>query len=202
MSNERSRFLRYWNKEQATDYPRSMTSSHAGRIVIARPDFADLHFDMTVTMLLEHNEEGAFGLILNRPSDVTVQETFEQWIEPVGQPDVLFAGGPVSPESIVALGRGPSQGELVHDMHAVDLDSQPTLLAAESIEEVRIFAGYAGWAPGQLEGEIVNGGWWVVDGTADDVFFSEPDKLWAAVLRRQRDEMAWYAHYPADTSVN
>ncbi len=180
---------------------RPMSSTHAGRIVIARPDYSDIHFDMTVTMLLEHNEQGAFGLILNRPSNVTVAETLAGWEDSVNQPQNLFAGGPVSPESIVALGRGSVPGELAHGMHSVDLDSQPTL-ATSSVDEVRIFAGYAGWAPGQLEGEIGSGGWWIVDGTADDVFFPEPKKLWAAILRRQRDEMAWYAHYPADTSVN
>ena len=175
-------------------------SSQAGRLLIARPDFVDHDFDMTVTILLEHNEEGALGLVLNRPSTVEVSETFESWSDLVGDNRWIFAGGPVSTESIIALARG-SGGDLVHDMTSIDLEAQPAL-AAGGIDEVRIFAGYAGWAAGQLEGEILNGGWWLVDGTIDDVFCPDPSRLWPSILKRQPGELAWYAHYPTDASRN
>ncbi|MGI9595377.1 MAG: YqgE/AlgH family protein, partial [Acidimicrobiales bacterium] len=86
--------------------------------------------------------------------------------------------------------------------HSVDLDAQPTLVAAEGIEQVRVFAGYAGWASGQLEGEIANRSWWVVDGHISDLFTDDPSRLWSQVLRREGGEMEWYAHFPLDPSVN
>ena len=86
--------------------------------------------------------------------------------------------------------------------HSVDLDAQPALVAAEGVSGVRVFAGYAGWAAGQLEGEIATKQWWVVDATIDDLFTDDPDGLWARVLKRQGGELAWYAHYPSDPTLN
>ena len=177
--------------------------SYAGRILVARPDISDPNFDITITMVIEHTEEGALGLVLNRPSEVAVQETFAEWSEMVVDPPTVFAGGPVGIGSVIALGRSDQvDGELVHNMHPVDLQQQPSLVAGSGVEQVRIFGGYAGWGPGQLEGELANKGWWVVDGSADDVFSSQPSRLWAEVMGRQKGELAWYAHYPLDPSAN
>ena len=118
-------------------------------------------------------------------------------------PNVVFAGGPVDRDALIALGR-PSQadGDLVLGAHPVDLDDQPALVEAGGVASIRVFAGYAGWEAGQLEGEIANDDWWVVDATIDDLFTDDPDTLWARVLRRQGGELAWYAHYPIDPSLN
>lgn len=182
--------------------------SLAGRILIARPDFNEVSpfefaFTSTLTLILEHGSEGALGVVINQPSDSPVVDTFPDWEELAGDPPVLFTGGPVDGDALIALGR-PEQisGDLVLGAHPVDLDDQPALVRAQGISAVRIFAGYAGWYPGQLEGEIANEGWWVVDATIDDLFTDDPDTLWSRVLVRQGGNLAWYAHYPSDPSLN
>jgi putative transcriptional regulator len=183
-----------------------MAPSLSGRILVARPELHDPNFDATLTLILEHSDEGALGLVLNRPSRLTMADAFPDWEEMAADPDVVFAGGPVDRDALIALGRSEQcDGALVLGAHSVDLDAQPTLVAAEGVTEVRVFAGYAGWAAGQLEGEIANEGWWVVDATIDDLFTDEPGRLWAKVLRRQRGELRplrWYAHFPLDPSLN
>ncbi|MEM7339224.1 MAG: YqgE/AlgH family protein [Actinomycetota bacterium] len=180
-----------------------MAPSLSGRILIARPDLHGDAFDGTLTLILEHSEEGALGLVLNRPSEVTVEDTFPDWEELVAQPDVVFAGGPVDLDALIALGRSAEEaGPLVLGAHSVDLDAQPTLVAADGITDVRVFAGYAGWAAGQLEGEIANHSWWVVDAELDDLFTDDPDGLWARVLQRQGGDLQWYAHFPPDPGMN
>ena len=110
---------------------------------------------------------------------------------------------PVDRDALIALGRSEAcDGALVLGAHSVDLDAQPMLVKAEGIEQVRVFAGYAGWASGQLEGEIATDAWWVVDGGIDDLFTDDPAGLWARVLHRQQGEMQWYAHFPTDASLN
>ena len=180
-----------------------MAPSLSGRILVSRPEFRDPNFDATLTLILEHSDEGALGLVLNRPSPLTMADAFPDWEEMSALPDVVFAGGPVDRDALIALGRSETcDGALVLGAHSVDLDEQPTLVAAEGIKAVRIFAGYAGWASGQLEGEIANNSWWVVDAVIDDLFTDDPSKLWARVLQREGGDMAWYAHFPADPSLN
>ena len=180
-----------------------ISPSLSGRILVARPDLPDPNFDATLTLILEHSDEGALGLVLNRPSRLTMGDTFPDWEDMSAGPDVLFAGGPVDNDALIALGRSVrNDGALVLGAHSVDLDEQPPLVAAEGITEVRVFAGYAGWSAGQLEGEIMNKDWWVVDAAIDDLFTHDPFELWAKVLRRQGGELQWYAHYPEDPSSN
>jgi len=180
-----------------------MAPSLSGRILIARPEFHDPNFDATLTLILEHSDEGALGLILNRPSNLAMSDAFPEWEELAGRPDLLFEGGPVDRDALIALGRSQAgDGAMVLGAHSIDLDSQPALAVAEGIVQVRVFSGYAGWAPGQLEGEIANHGWWVVDACIDDLFTDDPAHLWARVLQRQGGELAWFAHFPLDPSLN
>lgn len=180
-----------------------MAPSLSGRILIARPELHDPNFDATLTLILEHSDEGALGLVLNRPSRLAMADAFPDWEEFAASPNVVFAGGPVDRDALIALGRSDKcDGPLVLGAHSVDLDAQPALVAAEGIERMRVFAGYAGWAAGQVEGEIANRGWWVVDAEIDDLFTDDPSRLWANVLRRQGGEMQWYAHFPHDPSLN
>lgn len=182
--------------------------SLAGRILIARPDFNEVSpfepdFASTLTLVLEHGSEGALGVVINHPSETPLVDSFPDWEDLCADPGVIFTGGPVDRDALIALGR-PSQvyGDLVLGAHPVDLDEQPALVRAQGISAIRIFAGYAGWYPGQLEGEIANNSWWVVDASIDDLFTDEPETLWSRVLRRQGGELAWYANYPADPSLN
>ena len=114
---------------------------------------------------MEHNKEGTIGLVLNRPSPLTVLETVPEWRELVSPPDVVFVGGPVMPNNVVALGRvsaTPHAGwsELPHGLGAVDLNADPADLGAALIA-LRLFAGYSGWGPSQLMDEVRDGAWWV-----------------------------------------
>jgi putative transcriptional regulator len=180
-----------------------MAPSLSGRILIARPELHDPRFDATLTLILEHSDEGALGLVLNRPLELAMSEAFPDWDELVTEPDSIFSGGPVDRDALIALGRSSSgNGAMVLGAHSIDLDSQPSLAVAEGIMTVRVFAGYAGWAAGQLEGEIANHGWWVVDGSLDDLFTTDPARLWAKVLQRQGGDLAWFAHFPVDATLN
>lgn len=176
--------------------------SLAGRILVARPDLHDPRFNSTLTLVLEHGSEGALGVVINRPSRLELADAFPDWEDMGGDPGVVFAGGPVDRDALIALGRPAKvEGGLVLGAHPVDLDEQPALVEAAGVSQIRIFAGYAGWEAGQLEGEL-DDHWWVVDATIDDLFSDDPAGLWARVLRRQGGELAWYAHYPSDPSLN
>ncbi len=179
---------------------------HTGRLLVASPALDDPNFERAVIFVLDHDEDGAVGIVLNRASDVPVHETVTDWVELAADPPVVFGGGPVEPTAVVALGAAnrPGAGGVVpilERIQLVDLDADPKLAATE-LERVRVFAGYAGWAPEQLESEIVQGAWFPVDAEPGDVFTDDPDGLWHRVLRRQPDELKLLATFPADPSLN
>lgn len=177
--------------------------SLAGRILVAKPDLQDPRFHATLMLLLEHGAEGALGVVINRPSKLELADAFPDWEDLGASPGVVFAGGPVDRDALIALGRPRADaGDLVLGAHPVDLDDQPALVEASGVASIRVFAGYAGWEAGQLEGEIARDDWWVVDATIEDLFTDDPDGLWARVLRRQGGDLAWFAHYPVDPSLN
>ncbi|QXC60362.1 YqgE/AlgH family protein [Aquihabitans sp. G128] len=180
--------------------------SQAGRLLVATPLIGDPNFERTVVLLLAHGGEGAFGVVINRPSETSVHEVADEWAPHVAAPGVVFVGGPVGTDSVVGIARcvadpGPSFGRLVGDLGTVDLHRPPGG-DDHPWSGVRLFAGSAGWAPGQLEDELEEGAWWVVDPTPDDLTTADPSALWAAVLRRQPGQVAWFANHPLDTSAN
>ncbi len=193
----------------------SMTevSSLTGRLLVASPALSDPNFDRAVVLLLDHDDEGTLGVVLNRPTEVGVGDVLETWAGLAGVPQVVFQGGPVSLDSALGLAvvPGEARGEdpggplgwrRVHGaIGLVDLEAPPELLAAE-LGSLRIFAGYAGWRPGQLEEELVDGAWYVVESEPGDVSAPDPARLWRSVLRRQRNELAMVATYPDDPSLN
>lgn len=174
-----------------------------GRLLVSKPALHDDSFNGTITLLVEHDQGGAIGLILNRPTELVMADAFSEWgsMAPDGEP--IFSGGPVEAGSMVVLADGSfDDGELALGLRSLDLEEQVPLVQADGVERIRVFAGYAGWGPDQLEGELAVGAWWLVDGTKDDVFQLDPSKLWADVLRRNGGEMARFAHYPRDPSSN
>ncbi|MFJ6216399.1 YqgE/AlgH family protein [Streptomyces sp. NPDC092296] len=190
----------------------SMTevSSLTGRLLVATPALTDPNFERAVVLLLDHDEEGSLGVVLNRPSEVEVAAVLEPWAPLAGAPAVVFQGGPVALDSALALAVVPGEPteedplgwRRVHGaIGLVDLEAPPELLAAE-LGSLRVFAGYAGWSPGQLEDELIDGAWYLVDCEPGDVSSPEPDRLWRSVLRRQRGELAMMATYPDDPSLN
>jgi putative transcriptional regulator len=188
-------------------------TSLTGRLLVATPRLADPNFDRAVVLLLDHDSTGSLGVVLNRPTPVGVGDVLAVWAGLAGAPPVLFQGGPVSLDSALGLAVLPGDVREGQDrdtlgwrrVHGaiglVDLEAPPELLAAE-LGSLRIFAGYSGWGPGQLEKELLDGAWYVVDSEPGDVSAPDPDQLWRSVLRRQRNELAMVATYPDDPSLN
>ncbi|MBT2395621.1 YqgE/AlgH family protein [Streptomyces sp. ISL-100] len=182
-------------------------SSLTGRLLVASPALADPNFDRAVVLLIDHDEEGSLGVVLNRPTPVGVRDILLPWAGLAGEPDVVFQGGPVSLDSALGVAvipgdEGPLGWRRVYGaIGLVDLEAPPELLAA-ALGSLRIFAGYSGWGPGQLEEELKSGAWYVVESEPGDVSSPEPESLWRAVLRRQRSRLAMIATYPDDPSLN
>lgn len=180
-----------------------MSESVRGRLLVATPDLRDPNFSRTVVLMLEHNDEGALGVVLNRPIELSVTEVLPDWADLSSAPGCLFVGGPVAPSAIIGLGRGggPVFQDLFDGLGTLDLDLDPATYAP-TITGLRVFVGYAGWGPGQLEQELTAGGWLVVDPVTDDPFCGDPSQLWQKVLRRQGGRVAMFASAPEDPSTN
>ncbi|MEV4754781.1 YqgE/AlgH family protein [Micromonospora sp. NPDC049559] len=186
---------------------RSMESM-TGRLLVATPALKDPNFDRTVVLLVAHESGGALGVVLNRATEVPVSEVLGEWGTLARDPAVLFEGGPVQPESAICLARMRNPVHRVKGFHqvsgsigTVDLSVDPDRLR-DSLTGIRVFAGYSGWSPGQLEEEISGGSWFVLDALPGDAFVDRPDDLWPMVLRRQGGMMAAVAHFPPDVALN
>lgn len=186
---------------------RSMESM-TGRLLVATPALKDPNFDRTVVMLVAHEPGGALGVVLNRATEVPVSDVLGAWGTLAREPSVLFEGGPVQPESAICLARMRAQRPRMRGFHPVsgsigtlDLSIDPDALR-EKLTCIRVFAGYSGWSPGQLEEEIQSGSWFVFDALPGDAFVDRPDDLWPMVLRRQGGILSAVAHFPADVALN
>ena len=185
---------------------------HVGDLLVATPALLDPNFERTVVLLLDLDESGALGVVLNRPSGVPVREVLPDWTDVAGEPEVLFQGGPVSTDSALAVGTYRDLGDdpdsepvgfrrLYDGVGIVDLDT-PTEIVAPALGGMRIFAGYAGWGEEQLAAEILEGSWFVVPSVPEDLFGQDPEGLWRRVLRRQPGALAWVSTQPADPTLN
>ena len=180
-----------------------------GKLLVATPQTGGAVFRRSVVLLLHHDEEGAQGVVLNRPLQAPVSSVLPPWQDYVTDPPIVFQGGPVALDS--ALGMVTVPGDytvepmgvrvLFGGIGLVDLDIPPLVVMPE-VAGLRIFAGYAGWSSGQLEQEISDGGWYVVESEARDAFTPDPETLWASVLRRQRGHLALVASFPDDPTMN
>ncbi|MDT7546193.1 MAG: putative transcriptional regulator [Actinomycetota bacterium] len=188
-------------------------SDWTGRLVVATPQLTDPNFARTVVLLLQSDDEdGALGLVLNRPTGTEVGEVLDMWHPLAAEPGVVFTGGPVQPSAAICLGHGRPGAPAVASYSVlegspgtafgtVDLDASPSDVAT-AVTEVRVFAGYAGWAAGQLEAEVEEGSWWVLDALPSDAFTDRPELLWHQVLRRQGAPIAFAASYPENPALN
>jgi putative transcriptional regulator len=179
-----------------------------GKLLVATPRTGGQVFRRSVVLVLQHDEDGAQGVVLNRPLHAPVAAVLPPWQEYVTDPPIVFQGGPVGLDSALGLVTVPGgQPEptgvrlLFGGLGLVDLDIPPPEVMP-GVAGLRIFAGYAGWSDGQLEQEIRDGGWYVVEAEARDAFTSEPATLWASVLRRQRGNLALVASLPDDPTMN
>lgn len=184
--------------------------STARRLLVAAPTLLDPNFARTIVFMVEHTHDGALGIVLNRPSGTGVEDVLPEWQARAAPPSAVFVGGPVQlGETVIALGRvaavdAVSTGgwePLLGRIGTVDVGVAPADVHPP-MEAVRVFAGYAGWGSRQLEGELAQGGWYVVDADPDDLLTSSPDELWRRVLRRQGGELAMAANHPGDPRVN
>jgi putative transcriptional regulator len=182
-------------------------NSLAGKLLVATPRLLHPSFYRAVLFVLDHDEDGALAVVINRPSQLPLSVVLPRWAEAVVEPPLLFSGGPVSEEAALALGlalgEGPALGfkRLTGNYGLVDLDVLPEALVGD-LSGLRVFSGYAGWGEGQLEAELAEESWYVVEALPGDVLCSDPDQLWRAVLRRQPGEMAYLATYPDDPTMN
>lgn len=185
-----------------------MTSVRPGDLLLATPELVDPHFADTVVLVLDVDENGTLGVVLNHPTTVAVADVLDGWRDEVCGPGVLFNGGPVGPDGALALGRllDPSDQpvgwrEVFADVGIVDLDT-PVELVTGGLSSLRIFAGYAGWGADQLAAEIAEGAWYVAPADAHDAFRTHTEDLLREVLRRQPGEAAWRSTRPADPGLN
>tara|TARA_B100000686_G_C16694429_1_gene919629 strand:+ start:61 stop:606 length:546 start_codon:yes stop_codon:yes gene_type:complete len=175
------------------------------RLLIATPELIDPNFYRSVIYILEHNEEGAMGLVLNRTFQINAEEAIPRWAERLKPPKYLHCGGPVSESSLLGIANIPSENLegavlLLGTIGILDLHKHPDELPG--VDSVRLFSGYTGWTAGQLDSEIAVGGWIVVDAKPEDLLTNSPQKLWSSVLHRQKGLLGLLSAYPDDPSVN
>lgn len=179
-----------------------------GRLLVSTPQLDDGVFHRSVILVLQHDDNGAQGVVLNKPLGAEVDAVLPGWGEHIAAPQTLFQGGPVQVDSALGLvtlvggdGLPPGSQRLFGSVAIIDLDTPPLLVMPE-VGGLRIFAGYAGWSGGQLEDELRRGSWFVVDSVVGDLLTADPEGLWGQVLRRQRGELAFVALYPPDPELN
>ena len=179
-------------------------SSLRGQLLIAGPSLVDPNFWRTVVLVGEHSDEGALGVVLNRASETSVGEAVPELADLAGEMGTVHVGGPVQSSEVVVLAdfANPEEaGSLVLD----SIGFLSTEVDPESLGELRrarVYVGYAGWGPGELDGELEEGSWIVEPALAEDVFTSDPDALWSTVLRRKGGPFSVLASMPPDPSLN
>jgi putative transcriptional regulator len=179
--------------------------SLAGQLLLAAPSLLDPNFARTVVLIGMHSEDGAMGVVLNRPSVVTVGEAVPQLQEVLGASEPLYVGGPVQPNSVVFLAEflEPTlAGMLVLGRIGFPAPGADIEQLADATARRRVFAGHAGWGEGQLDAEVASGDWIAHPAQPEDVFTEGPEELWSGVLTRKGGSYALLARMPVDPSVN
>jgi putative transcriptional regulator len=175
------------------------------QLLVASPQLIDPNFARTVVLITEHNEEGAMGLVLNRPATTTVADAAPELENLVDPGDDVFVGGPVQPSSVIVLAEWDTPGEVAvpvfDSIGFVAADADPEELV-RTVSRARLFAGFAGWSPGQLETELERDDWILEPALPEDVFTRAPEALWSDVLDRKGGEYALVARMPLDPSLN
>lgn len=179
-----------------------------GKLLIASPTLLDPNFARSVVLICQHGaDDGALGLILNRPTEAPVVEFLPDWAAHLSPPDVVCEGGPVQREAAVSLalidGDPPDDGwvPIGEGLGLLDVSTPPWEVPGK-VTALRVFSGYAGWSPSQLESELARFDWFVVTALPDDPFSVAPERLWRTVLTRQPGRLKLLTHYPPDPTLN
>jgi putative transcriptional regulator len=174
-----------------------------GKLLVSSPSLIDPNFRKTVVLVAHHDDEGAMGLVLSRPSEVAAADAVPLLEGLPGCDDPVFVGGPVQPEAFMVLAEFDDVEEaaapIMEDLGFMPADTEPDDL---SIKRIRLFAGYSGWGAGQLEAELEEPSWIVVDAETDDAFAIDPDELWRTVLHRKGGPFALMENMPFDPELN
>jgi putative transcriptional regulator len=174
-----------------------------GKLIVSSPSLIDPNFRKTVVLIAHHDEEGALGLVLSRPSDVAAAEAVPVLDGLPGAKDPVFVGGPVQPDAFMVLAEfedvDDAAAPIIDGLGFMPADAEPADLA---IKRLRLFAGYSGWGSGQLEDELAEDSWIVVDAAADDAFADDPDVLWRTVVQRKGGSFSLMENMPFDPGLN
>jgi len=177
--------------------------STRGQLLIAGPSLLDPNFQRTVVLIVEHTDDGAFGLVLNRPSETSVGDAVDELESFVEHEDTLFIGGPVRQSALIVLAEfEDAQQAAVLAFDDIGVLGDHDGGSAPETRRGRAFAGHAGWGPGQLDAELSRGDWILEPARREDAFSQEPLGLWEAVLTRKGGSYALVARMPADPSMN
>jgi putative transcriptional regulator len=189
-------FFRYYNK----------LKPEKGRLLISEPFLPDPNFERTVVLLCEHNEEGSFGFVLNKPSALKVNEVIEDF---GSLESIVFVGGPVQQDTLHFIHRNIELPNAVSIIDKVcwggEFENLISLFDTKqaSKEDIRFFLGYSGWGPGQLESELEQDSWIVCDFVTDQLLFdTEPEMLWKRTLDSMGGRFSVYSNYPVDPRLN
>jgi len=173
-----------------------------GRLLIASPIMGDPNFAGGVLLVCAHDDEGAVGLVLDRPTVLRVDDHLPDWAGNAVEPPVVFLGGPVQMEMAVGLGEGdatmPGWSPVVGATGLIDFETADP----SGIGRIRVYAGYAGWSAGQLDAEVAALDWIVAAAHPDDPFNADPDGLRHTALIRKGGLFPAYEHFPADPALN
>jgi len=176
-----------------------MRESLRGQLLVAAPVLSDPNFRRTVVLIAEHGDEGAMGLVLNRPTETSVADAVPELSAIAGDEEPIYVGGPVSTGSVLAVAELDDPGDASELLFgAIGFVQEPDVQVVRG----RIFLGYAGWSAGQLESELEEESWLVLPAEPDDLFCDDPDGLWSSVLRRQGGPYALLSLMPPDPSLN
>jgi len=183
-----------------------MADSLKGKLLVASPAIQDPDFRRTVVLIAAHAEEGAMGVVLNREAGVAVIDAVPDLSVFADPDESVWVGGPVAADGVVVLAEWDEPAEaaavVLGDIGFLPADLTDFERLSGHTRRARVYAGHAGWGPGQLEAEMEEDSWIVTEPDREDVFTDEPDGLWAEVLRRLGREYALVATMPEDPSLN
>lgn len=197
---------------EVTTIGRPAARPEPGCFLVSAPTLEE-PFHQAVILVLEHDESGTLGVVLNHPTTLDVASVLPRWRDHLTGTPHLYQGGPVALDSALGLAAVTAAPDsevepegfrrVAGDLGIIDLDV-PAEDLAPHLSALRIYAGYAGWAPGQLEDELERGSWAVASARdlVTDAFHIDSADLWASVLRREGGTLAWWPSYPSDPEMN